>query len=357
MRLALVTNGLGFGGAERIVEALAKDAAARGDQVLVVATTRDGPIGAALRSEGVRVEVLGIRSPLDARIPLYLAQLARRFDAELLHSHLAVADIASAAAAALLRCPWVATAHNPGVELSRGKRSLWHLALRRADRVLAVSGAVRAALPPALGAQVLYPSLIGAGEPLLSREEARRRLGVPQDAPLVLGIGRLARVKGFDLLAEAARRLEARAARVLVIGEGPERGALERAGGLELVGAREDAGLLVSAADVLACPSRSEGFPQVPLHAFAAGVPVVATAVGGTAELVVEGISGRLVPPEDPAALTAALDALLADPALGRSLGGGGRRALVERGLTKEAMIAATRAVWAEVTARRSSAR
>ncbi len=342
----LVTNGLGYGGAERIVEALALALHERSEQhaVHVVATTRGGPVKDNLRRHGVPVSVLSIRSRVDVAVPLKIANVARRFRPDVLHSHLAVADIATALARPFLRgAKIMTTVHNRGVELDRFKRMLWHRALRRFDRVVAVSDSVRDALAPlGLAVHVEPPSLVDLDAPL-PRAEARRALGIDVDTPLVLGVGRLAPIKGFDVLAAAATRLT-RPARVAVIGEGPERGNLGR---LELLGAKEDAAALLAAADVVVCPSRSEGFPQVPLQAMAAEVPVIGTDVPGLSEVVEPDVTGLLVRSEDPAGLAAAIDALLADPDRRRALGAGGRRRLVARGLTREAMVARTLAAYA----------
>lgn len=342
MRVALVTTGLGYGGAERIVEALAQDLAARGDDVLVVATTRGGPIADALLARGIPVEVLGLRHPLDARVALALRRSLRRHRVELVHSHLAVADIAAALATRRLSdLTLVSTVHNPGVELSRRKRAAWRLALRCFHRVLAVSEDTRARLPPRLAVTVVHPSLVVAPLPAEARAHARASLGVGPDEPLVVSVGRLSRVKGFDLLPRTRALVRTPGLRFVLIGEGPERRALQGRG-VELWGERDDAATLLAAADVVLCPSRSEGFPQVPLQAAAAGVPVVATRVGGQPEVVLGGETGLLVEAEDPGALASAVDRLFAEPDLRARLGEAARRRLVERGLLRGVMFERT---------------
>ncbi|MCK6552305.1 glycosyltransferase [Myxococcota bacterium] len=351
MRVALVTNGLLFGGAERIVEALAVDLTARGDAVHVVATTRGGPIADALRARGIAVSILGITSPTDVRVALELSRILARFRPDVVHSHLLVADLVTALAHVRARkTPLVTTVHSAYVGLGKGRVALWRQVLRTFDRVLATSDAVRRTLPASLDVTVLRPSLAGDG-PRLGRAEARARLGLPADGVVVLGIGRLAHVKGFDVLAAAVPRLATRGVTVAVIGGGDDADALARAGGLVLLGPRDDAAELVGAADVVVCPSRSEGLPQVPLEAMAAAVPVVATAVGGTPEVVVDGETGRLVPPEDPQALARAIDELAADPARARRIGAEGRARLDAEGLTRRAMVDRTRAVYADLVA------
>lgn len=353
MRVMLVTNGLGYGGAERIVQALAEDFTSAGDQVSVVATTRDGPIGDSLRAAGIHVRVLGIRSSFDARVPAELAKAALARGIEVMHSHLAVSDIAAAAAGLLLPgVKRISTVHNPGVELDRLKAGLWRRALTRFHRILAVSEAVQDSLPRGLPIEVVRPSLIDPSQPRPTRAQARRALGIGPDVPLVLGIGRLVPVKGFDVLARTAGRLATPGVKIVVIGEGPERERLTQMGGLTLIGPRDDVEALIPAADVIVCPSRSEGFPQVPLQAMAAGIPVVATPVGGTPEIIFDGRTGRLVNPEDPRALAAALDALLSDPAGARAMGQAGLQHILSAGLTRAAMVEHTRRSYREVRSR-----
>jgi glycosyltransferase involved in cell wall biosynthesis len=349
MRIVLVTNGLRYGGAERVVQALAVDLAARGDEVHVVATTRDGPIGDALRACRIPVTVLAIRHPADVRVGFALAAILRRCGAEIVHSHLAVSDIATVVAGSFTRgTRTVTTVHSGYVGLGRLTRSAWRLALRRFDRVIAASEWVRTLLPSALAATVVRPSLAGPAA-ALDRAHARARLGVAADTPLVMAVGRLVPVKGFDVLAQATAMVKTAAVRTLVVGDGPARTHLACTGRLELLGGRDDAGELLAAADVVVSASRSEGFPQALVHAMAAGLPVVATDVGGTSELVVHRRTGLLIPPDDPTALAGAIDALLADRACAAALGAAGRARLREEGLTRSAMVEQTRAVYADV--------
>jgi glycosyltransferase involved in cell wall biosynthesis len=157
---------------------------------------------------------------------------------------------------------------------------------------------------------------------------------------VVVAAGRLSPEKGFAVLAEAAAAVcrADPAAGFAVFGEGAQRPELERrvarlglAGRFVLPGFRTDLDAIVPAADIVALPSFTEGLPNVALEAGAAGVPVVATAVGGTPEVVADGETGYLVPPGDPAALAARLGELLRDPRLRRRMGEAGRRRMRER--------------------------
>ena len=149
---------------------------------------------------------------------------------------------------------------------------------------------------------------------------ARQRLQLPATGRLVLGIGRLVPGKGFVLAAQALAQLPADVTLVLV-GDGPEREAIVQAGGdrVRLLGTRPPAEVAIAcqAADCLVLPSDSEGWPNVVTEALAAGLPVVATAVGGIPQILAEPVPswrGALVPPRDVPALAAALASVLAQP-------------------------------------------
>jgi glycosyltransferase involved in cell wall biosynthesis len=147
------------------------------------------------------------------------------------------------------------------------------------------------------------------------RAGARARLGLPPHAPLVLGVGRLVAAKGFDLAAAAVAR-SGPDVRLVLVGEGPARAAIERAappGRLHLLGARgrDDVALAMQACDAFLLPSQREGWPNVVTEALACGLPVVATAVGGIPEILADPVAGELAAAE-PAALAAALHRQLA---------------------------------------------
>ena len=343
MRVVLLTNGLRFGGAERVVEALAIDLSRLGDDVCVVATTRDGPIGDIIRDQGIPVHVLNISSSLDLKPVYKLARIAKKFNADVIHSHLAVSDIVAAMTRPLVsKARFITTVHNTGVELDRFKSRLWRGSLHAFDQVLAVSQRVQESLSPRLKPQVVHPSLIRHQHALPSREEVRTRLGIPEDQLLVMAVGRLTPIKGFDILKEAVESFDREAARFILVGEGGERHRLE-GGKLELIGARDDAAELMAGADLVVAPSRSEGLPQVLLEAMAAGRAVVATHVGGTPEVVMDGKTGILVPPNQPYALREAIKRVLDDTDLRESFGKAGRQRLLREGFNRESMVDQTR--------------
>lgn len=196
----------------------------------------------------------------------------------------------------------------------------------------------------------------------LSRDEARAKIAtmrgmerVFEGSPAVIGtLAELHRVKGLDVLIEAASVLkrEGRTVRVIVMGEGDERPRLERLikeRGLErivaLAGYVEDAPRYLRAFDIFTLPSRSEGLSFAILEAGNAGLPVVASKVGGIPEIIADGESGFLVPPDSPAELAGRLRALCDDPALRARVG----RALAETvrsRFSKERMLQETVALY-----------
>lgn len=170
----------------------------------------------------------------------------------------------------------------------------------------------------------------------------RAACGVEEGALVLICVANLRRSKAHGVLVTALCRLHARGQPVhlALVGRGTPsaQAALRRqaaAGGvapfLHLLGPREDVPALLADADMLVLTSDWEGLPGALMEGMAAGLPVVATAVGGVPELVVDGVTGRLVPPQQPDALADAVAALLARPDRGRALGAAGRRRIVEQ--------------------------
>jgi glycosyltransferase involved in cell wall biosynthesis len=244
----------------------------------------------------------------------------------------------------------------PVVSVSRGwtaeslrvrlYEALERLNLRWMDRVVCVSegqaARVRRAGAPA-DRTVVIPNAIQAERFAHPNPEYRGRLCEFFPSPprrIVGAAGRLSPEKGFGVLVDAAARVADADADVgfVLFGDGPLREKLTRqvaAAGLEgrfvLAGFRHDLDCFLPFLDLMVLPSFTEGMPNVVLEAFAAGVPVVATAVGGTPELIEEGLSGYLVPPGDPAALARRIRDVLGAKDGGRSLGRRGRKRVLRQ--------------------------
>ena len=193
------------------------------------------------------------------------------------------------------------------------------------------------------------------------RREARVALGVPPDAFVVSVIGRLGEEKGQDVVLEALPSLAVAVPSAYVILAGSDNGtehALRRRAEQTAMSPRVgfvghvDAVRVLAASDVLALPSRKEGFPLVVVEAMLAGVPVVRTPTSGAGETVQEGRTGRIVPFDDPNELAAALIEYGLDPALARQHGAEGRRSALAK-FTVETMIDRYEALYERVRSAR----
>jgi glycosyltransferase involved in cell wall biosynthesis len=170
--------------------------------------------------------------------------------------------------------------------------------------------------------------------PAPSGRDVRAELGIAADDPIVTTVGFLRRPKTMDVLIEAAARIAPRlpGLRVLIVGEGADRpvyeALIERLGvqdTVKLLGLRSDVPDLLAASDVAVLSTNSEGSPLSVMEYMDAGLPVVATRVGGIPDLIDDGVHGHLVEPQDPAGLGDAIARVLADPEEARRMGERGR--------------------------------
>lgn len=296
-----------------------------------------------------------------------LARLLRRAGADVLHTHTHLAgNVVSRIGGRLARVPVVAHMHienhlRPG-SAGRAQAALDNATARLCARILCVSEDTRRAYErqgyPAHRLEVVHNGIDLSSVERRGGARVRAELQVPEGAPLVGEIARLAHVKGQRELIEAIARLDG--VHLVLVGRDLEQGgayqaALRRrveelgvADRVHLAGYRGDPHAVLEALDVFALPSRIEGLPLTVLEAMAHAKPVVATPVGGTPELVRDGETGLLVPPGDVDALAAALDCVLRDPPLASSLGEAGR-ALVARDFSEEAMTQRVLRVYEEV--------
>ncbi len=262
-----------------------------------------------------------------------LAGLLRTRRIDMVHAN-TVTVFPAAFAARLAGCRLVWHVHE--IVTDRPGRFLLHLMVTAlADRLVVVSGAARAAMTPFGRRAVIVPNGV----------ESRPYLPPPADPPVVAYVGRLSRRKGPEVLLDAAALLISRHPHARFVLAGDEFGGgddlrrdlEQKAGRLGLGGSvefrpfREEIGDVFVEASVVASPSvLPESFGLGLLEAMSFGRPVVATRLGGPAELVRDGETGLLVPPSDPAALAAALDRLLADASLASRMGEAGRRRSLE---------------------------
>ena len=342
MKLALVL-GTSTGGTARHTKMLAAGCAARGLRVEVFGpaqTDRDFAFGGAAPGVGfTAVEIADRpRLPGDLRAIGRLRRLFRAWEPDVVHAHGLRAGALAAIAVAFVRAArsrpaLVVTVHNAppaGGMTGAIYRVLELIVARNADSVLCVSADLEDRMRTA-GARRVGHAVVPAVRVSLTgdvsvetRAAIRAEFGARSGQALVLAVGRLAAQKGFGVLLDAAARWDdIEPGPLLVIaGEGPAAAELQsRAASLAVrfAGQRADVPALLAAADVFVLPSVWEGQPLILQEALRAGVPIVATRVGGNPELGGED-AAILVPPCDAPRLADAVRTVLGDPALAARL-------------------------------------
>jgi glycosyltransferase involved in cell wall biosynthesis len=292
----------------------------------------------AARRLGVEVDVINESFRFDLRVIPQLRRIVRQRRPDIIVTHHVKSHFLLKISRLWREVPWAAFHHGYTTTDAkmRAYNALDRWSLPGAHRVVTVCEA----FARELAGKGVRPERISVQhnsirvEPAASLEEARAlrlSLGVRETERLVLVIGRLSREKAHIDLLDAFALLQSShpelKTKLLIIGDGPERGALERAaqvGGMServiFAGQLSDVNAYYAAADVMALPSHSEGSPYVLLEAMAAGLPVVATAVGGVPEMVTDGESALLVAPRDASAMADALHRILTDEELARRL-------------------------------------
>lgn len=328
------------GGVARVVTDLVRAQTNEGLRT-VVACPPGGTLAAEAADAGARVHTWrAVRAP-GATLPgevMTAAGLIRQSRPHVVHAHSAKAGLAGRLAVRG-RVPTVFQPHAWSFEAVRGReaalaRTWERYGTRWTARTLCVSETERRTGEEA-GIAARW-SVIRNGIDLrhfrpgegAGRAAARAALpllsGLPADTPLAVCVGRLCRQKGQDVLLRAWHRVAVPGARLVLVGDGPDRDRLtaQAPRGVLFAGASRDVRPWLHAADVVVLPSRWEGMALAPLEAMACGRPVVLADVSGARESLPPGQEAHcLVPPEDPAALGAALATLLSDPALRESLG------------------------------------
>ncbi len=340
------------GGLERVVRALAVGQAARGHTVTVAAVLErnqrraadaaaeayEHPFVTGFAGTGVLVApvIVGHREYLRERAAI--RALAAQHSASIVHTHGRRPDVVDSGIAKERNVPSVTTVHGftgAGIR-SFVNAAIQRRAFRRFDGVVAVSDTVADALKrfgvPAARIHVI-PNAYDQVAPPLPSAEARARLGIHADEYVIGWVGRLSREKGLDVLLTALTLVRDRPIKVAVIGSGGEQAALEAYAAkwklsVRWMGQVNDAPRLFRGFDLFVLSSRSEGTPIALFEAMDAGIPVVATAVGGV-PAVVSPAEAYLVPPENPGALARAIRESFDEPEPGRARAAAARERLI----------------------------
>ena len=322
MRVAHVHRMRGIGGSERHLLTLLPALADRGIEPVFIGLD-DPAWDPSDFYEALTVPAVRISAPRDLD-PLLLARLVRDVSADVVHTHLVHADLYGGLAAKLRGTILVSTKHNDDPFRTGAFRFVERGLARLADRVVTISDSLHRFTVERVGVPAAKVETIHYG-----LDEPPRAWGtnpadaVPPGARIVLSVSRLTQQKGIDVAVRALPSLPDDTV-LVVLGEGPERSSLEalaRDLGVDarlcLPGRVPDVAAWLQRASVYVQPARWEGFGLAVLEAMVCGLPVVATNVSSLPELVADGETGLLVPPDDPAALALAVEGVLADPALG----------------------------------------
>ena len=367
LRVMHVISNLEIGGGQEVVRTLVESLAEIGCAPVVCAFV-DGPLRQDIERLGIPVEILPDRRYSVIALPFFVAEmlstrrallhLIDKYRIQVVQTHLLrVMDllVLTLKFSRNVRVFW--TFHNAYLSLRRdhlprlawlrgpkqaAHRALYRLAARWVDGFIAISDGVRD------GIQATYGPIPAAKIAVIANSVDVRRymrdidqpgiraeLGLPPDARIAAVVATFKKQKGHRYLIDAAPAVIARFPNlhILFVGDGElrdelvalaaERGIRDH---IHFLGLRQDVPELLAASDCFVLPSLWEGLPMALIEAMAAGLPVIATSVSGSREVVVDGESGLLIPPADVAALEQAMNRLLADPDLAASLGQAARQ-------------------------------
>ena len=335
------------GGGERLAMEISKrldrdrfepiHCASRYDPELAGPATRAA--AAELEDAGVRLLGLGRTSARSLREWRPLVRLLRQERVEVLHAHKFGSNVWAAILGSIARVPCVvAHEHTWSFEGQPMRRFLdRELIARGTDAFIAVSSDDRRKMIEIEGIDPSDVTFVANGIDAIPEGDGARvrdELGIPPDAPVAVAVAVLRPQKALDVLIRATAELlpDLPGLRVLIAGGGEQQDHLEALAAelgadraVTLLGIRSDVPDLLAAADVAALSSDYEGSPLAVMEYMDAGLPVVATRVGGVPDLIEEGVNGLLVPPQDPGALAAALGSVLRDREAAAEMGRRGR--------------------------------
>lgn len=343
---------------------LAEGLSRRG-HVCIVAGQPASPLLERAAEKGLKTVAVTMPSEWSLSAVLFLARILKRERVQVIHMHASHACTLGGWAARLAGVPVRIISRR--VDFSVRSNPFRRLKYQwGVDRIVAISEGVRSVL---IG-DGLDPNrieVIRSGidprpfDPNYPAGMARLELGIPDQSPVVGCVAHFADHKGHRYLIEAAARVAAAVpdVRFLLVGEGELRPQIERQikelkleKHVILTGFRNDIPRLLAAMDIVVLSSHLEGLGTSLLDAMAMARPVIATRVGGIPEMVEDGVTGRLVPPRDPAALAGALIELINRPDERKRMGEAGRVRMLSM-FSAEAMVAATEAVYREILTRK----
>lgn len=345
---------LDVGGLERIVVDLVREGQHLGQRVSVLCVERLGTLAAQVQALGARVHCTGKPPGLHFNASGAIKNALQELRPDVLHTHQVGALFYAGPAAKALGVPLIVhTEHSnhlrkANVGFCRRQRMswLWWWAAKYVRRFFCVSKdiaaelAARRIVPQGKLAVILNGINMEPFRESFAKNALRHAAGIPADVPVIGTVGRLNEVKRQDLLVRAFARVRAHysSARLLLVGDGPLRDSLRAlsvhlgiADAVHFAGYQSQPERFLAMMDVFALTSRLEGLPLAILEAWAAGLPVIASAVGGVPDLLKHDQTGLLFEADDENRLVGQLKEILYDPAQGRRLGEAGRQEVLAK--------------------------
>lgn len=349
VRLLQFVTDFNIGGTERQVLNLALGLDSSRFELHMACFRRQGKLAQELEGQGLPFSEYGIGrlwGPQTFRQQLRFLLYLKRRRIQIVHTYGFYPNVfAIPAAAVARRAVIIASIRDTGVLLTPARKRVQKLACRPADCIVANAEAVRQWLisegyDPKKITVIQNGIAVSRFVRRNGNGKLHQELGLPSGSPLVAVLSRLNQLKGVQHFLEAARLAAERSPQVrfLILGDGTYRGELERYAALlglgervVFTGFRTDVPEVLSEVSVSVLPSFSEGLSNVLLESMAAGVPVVATRVGGNPEVVQDGVTGFLVPPGNPEALAHAIRQVLENPELASRFGCAGKQRVMEQ--------------------------
>jgi glycosyltransferase involved in cell wall biosynthesis len=330
LRVLYVIDNLKMGGAERITVAL-MPFLTEITPIICTLYDRDSPLYQQLGA----TKHIALHGKRLADPPAFLRflQVLKNERIDVIHAQLQHATVFAAAGQLLSGIPYVVTRHVVTDDVSTHKKWRFvvaeNFALRSTKKLIYVSDATSKHHQQMLKmAEARYMTIYNGIDLTHFQSQKPRKivaqeLGFPTDKPLVVMVGVMRPGKGHTVVIDAARQLPH--VNFLLAGDGESAASIkDYAAGMENViflGTRPDVPTILNAVDMLVLPSDMEALPTVLIEAGAASLPAIASAVGGVAEIIVDGLTGIIIPPQNPAALVQAIQRLIADPALAEGMG------------------------------------
>jgi len=333
---------LEIGGAEKMVVSLASHLNREIYNPIVCCLNYKGRLAYKLEEEGISVIELGKRPRFDLSIIPKFIKVMRNNNSDIVHTHLWTSDFWGRLAAKLAGVPTIiSTVHN--VDSWKPKMFLVvdRILSYFTDKIIAVSDTVKYfyinnAKISAGKIKTIYNGIeVEKFSIEVDKNNKRQELGLDPHNKIIAVIGRLVEQKGHIYFLEYCRKLLDKYSDIqgLIVGDGPLRRKLEErskilgiSNRVIFAGIRNDIAEILKVIDILVVPSLYEGLPTIILEAMAAGIPVVATDVGGNSELLINGETGFIVPSKDSSALADSIEKLLKSDALAKRMGSMGRR-------------------------------